>query len=98
MHIAQVSPNKIEDSLGLVIIVLGILIWRIWKASENLDTNDTGPKPLQFIARILMESGILYLAIGIAHLASWFGHSRFNIVLLGIMVSLSQDMAPRGKY
>jgi hypothetical protein len=35
-----------------------------------------------------MESGILYLAISIAHFIGWFGHSNFAIYMLGTMVSL----------
>lgn len=45
-------------------------------------------KQLQFLVRILMESGILYLLVGLAHFFVWFGRNGFAVALLGTIVSL----------
>lgn len=59
-----------------------MLIWRIWKASKKGE-NGTLARQLQFLVRILMESGILYLSVSLAHLFVWFGQNGFAIRLLG---------------
>lgn len=64
----------------------GILIWRIWSASKKGE-NSPAAKQLQFIVRILMESGVLYLTISLAHFLAWFGHDDFAIHILGSIVS-----------
>lgn len=39
-----------------------------------------------------MESGVLYLAITIAHFVAYFGHSSFALHMNGGLVSLEQDV------
>ncbi len=67
-------------------LVTGLLIWRIRRVSNKGDVPFV--KKLQFLIRVLMESGILYLSVGLAHLFAWFGTSSFAVSLLGTMVSL----------
>jgi hypothetical protein len=65
------------------------LIWKIWKTTKKSE-NNIGGNQLQFIARVLMESGFLYLAISIAHFIGWFSRDDFAINILGAMVSFSE--------
>jgi hypothetical protein len=67
--------------------VSGALIRPIWKASKAGE-NSTVSKQLQFLVRILLESGALYLTISLAHFVVWFGQSYFAVLLLGTMVSI----------
>jgi len=69
----------------------GLLIWRIWKVTRKGDSTFT--KRLQFLIRILMESGILYLSVGLGHLFAWFGRNSFAISLLGTMNSATIPIA-----
>ncbi|KAF9450260.1 hypothetical protein P691DRAFT_774065 [Macrolepiota fuliginosa MF-IS2] len=62
----------------------GLLIWRIRRASKEGE-NPTGTKQLQYLIRIFMESGVLYLAISIAHFFVWFGQDNFAIHMIGGM-------------
>ncbi|KAF9449516.1 hypothetical protein P691DRAFT_667356 [Macrolepiota fuliginosa MF-IS2] len=65
----------------------GLLIRRIKQASgrsymtgESLNVVST---QFQFLIRILLESGVLYPAISIAHLSVWFGQNDFAVYLVG---------------
>ncbi|KAF9447168.1 hypothetical protein P691DRAFT_793765 [Macrolepiota fuliginosa MF-IS2] len=60
----------------------GLLIRRIRKASGEGE-NPTMAKQLRHLLRILMESGILYLAVSIAHFFVWFGQDNFAIHVVG---------------
>ncbi|KAF9450259.1 hypothetical protein P691DRAFT_847670 [Macrolepiota fuliginosa MF-IS2] len=62
----------------------GLLIWRIRRVTKE-GKSITGTKHLQYLIRILMESGILYLAISIAHFFVWFGQDNFAINMIGGM-------------
>jgi len=72
------------STIALNAYCTGILIWRIWGASKTGD-NSSASKRLRFLVRILMESGILYLIISLAHFFVWFGHDNFVIFLLAGM-------------
>ncbi|KAF9441310.1 hypothetical protein P691DRAFT_766441 [Macrolepiota fuliginosa MF-IS2] len=45
-------------------------------------------KQFRHLLRILVESGILYLAISIAHFFVWFGQNNFAIQTIGGMNSM----------
>ncbi len=45
-------------------------------------------KKLQFLIRVLMESGVLYFVVGFAHLVVWFGRDSFAVTFLGTIVSI----------
>lgn len=64
-----------------------MLILRIWKASTKGERGSL-TRQLQLLIRILMESGILYLSVSLAHLLVWFGQNGFAIRLLGTIVSV----------
>ncbi|KAF7783906.1 hypothetical protein Agabi119p4_71 [Agaricus bisporus var. burnettii] len=62
----------------------GHLIWRIRRVLK-LDTNSSGARQLQMLTRILMESGILYLSISIAHFVAYFCYDTFAIHMIGTL-------------
>ncbi|KAF9447156.1 hypothetical protein P691DRAFT_761000 [Macrolepiota fuliginosa MF-IS2] len=65
----------------------GLLIWRIRQASKKGESV-TVARQLQYLLRILMESGILYLAISIAHFSAWFAQDNFAIHVIGGLNSI----------
>lgn len=69
-----------------IYFVSGLLIWRIRRVLK-LDTNSSGARQLQMLTRILMESGILYLSISIAHFVAYFCYDTFAIHMIGTLVS-----------
>lgn len=71
---------------SFLLYLKGLLIWKIWQATKT-GNNGGSTKQLQFLIRILMESGILYLLIGLAHFFAWFGRDGFGVALLGTIVS-----------
>lgn len=75
----------------------GIVIWKIWATSKE-GGNNTASKQLQFLVRILMESGILYLSISLAHFFVWFGHVPFAIHMLGAIVGLHRPRSSRSEF
>ncbi|KAF9442832.1 hypothetical protein P691DRAFT_764843 [Macrolepiota fuliginosa MF-IS2] len=70
----------------------GLLIWRIRQASKKGE-NVTVVKQLRHLLRILMESGVLYLAISIAHFFVWFGQDNFAIHVIGGLNSIVMTIA-----
>jgi hypothetical protein len=77
------QENTIDDEAA------GLLVWRIWKTLKSGDAqNSSVTNRLQFLNRILMESGVLYLSISIAHFFVYFGHDNFAIHMIAMIVSL----------
>lgn len=70
----------------------GLLIWRIWKSLKH-DESSSAARQLQIIIRILMESGVLYLSISIAHFAAYFGHDNFAVHMIGTLVKSSLSIS-----
>jgi len=62
----------------------GLLIWQISSVSKRSE-DKSATRHLQFVIRILMESGVLYLSISLAHFLVWFGSSTYAIFILGTM-------------
>ncbi|KAF7783903.1 hypothetical protein Agabi119p4_68 [Agaricus bisporus var. burnettii] len=65
----------------------GLLIWRIKTALKGDETSNAA-RQLQVLIRILMESGILYLSISIAHFVAYFGHDTFAVHMIGTLHTL----------
>ncbi|EKM84326.1 hypothetical protein AGABI1DRAFT_124647 [Agaricus bisporus var. burnettii JB137-S8] len=96
----QVGPGIVFLPFLASTIVLnayctGLLIWRIWKNVKRVG-NSTSSRQLQILIRILMESGVLYLAITIAHFVAYFGHSSFALHMNGglhtIVIGIAYDL------
>ncbi|KAF7770717.1 hypothetical protein Agabi119p4_6691 [Agaricus bisporus var. burnettii] len=74
----------LASTIALSAYCTGLLIRRLWiflKDSENSSTT----RQIQFLIRVLMESGVLYLAISIAHFFVYFGHDNFAIHMVGLL-------------
>ncbi|KAJ3560055.1 hypothetical protein NP233_g11083 [Leucocoprinus birnbaumii] len=70
------------STITMNVFCTGILVRQVWKALRATHFN-TSSRPLQFMLRILAESGILYLPISLAHLVVWFGENNFAIQMIG---------------
>jgi hypothetical protein len=86
---AYCTGEFVEMTRTVVTVLLfnsGLLVWRIWKNVKGVGGGNSSRR-LQTLIRILMESGVLYLAMSIAHFIAYFGHSGFAIHMNGGMVS-----------
>jgi hypothetical protein len=79
------------------LFVLGLLVWRVWKTLQHRDSESSNAPPgrLQFLIRILMESGVFFLSISIAHFLVYFGHDNFAIHMIGPLVRLCNIISRR---
>ncbi len=68
-----------------------MIVWKIWTASKKGEDGSL-TRQLQLLVRILMESGVLYLSVSLAHLLVWFGKNGFAIRMLGTIVSIQNTI------
>lgn len=63
-----------------------MIVWRIYRVAKNSE-GSTSVHQLEFVMRILIESGFLYLAVSIAHFISWWTPDAYAISIIAGIVS-----------
>ncbi|TFK33879.1 hypothetical protein BDQ12DRAFT_727404 [Crucibulum laeve] len=72
------------STVALNLYTTSMIVYRIWTAAhESIGTDSL--REFKFIIRVITESGVLYLAIIIAHFVVWFTPNAFAIVMVSNM-------------
>ncbi|XP_006453894.1 hypothetical protein AGABI2DRAFT_175644 [Agaricus bisporus var. bisporus H97] len=70
----------------------GLIIWRVRKSLKFVGKSASA-RQLQILIRILMESGVLYLVMSIAHFIAYFGHDNFPVRMNGTLHTVVTGIA-----
>jgi len=60
-----------------------VIVYTLWKTARVQSKLSTSTRELRFIMRVIVESGVIYLAITIPHFIVWWTSSSIAIVILG---------------
>lgn len=63
-----------------------MIVRRVYKVAKE-SKGSTSVHQLQFVMRVLIESGFLYLAVALAHFISWWTPNSYAIEVISAIVS-----------
>ncbi|TFK33659.1 hypothetical protein BDQ12DRAFT_670086 [Crucibulum laeve] len=69
------------STVALNLYTTSMIVYRIWTAAHK-NTGTDSLREFKSIIRVVIESGVLYLAIIIAHFVVWFTPNAFAIVMV----------------
>lgn len=69
------------------------MIRRLWKSRESESEFSTTRRQIEFLIRVFMESGILYLSTSIAHFGIWLSYDNYAIHVISSIVRPSEALS-----
>uniref|UniRef100_A0A8H7XMG4 Uncharacterized protein n=1 Tax=Psilocybe cubensis TaxID=181762 RepID=A0A8H7XMG4_PSICU len=86
----QVGPGTILTPFWASTIILNsyatfMIVRKISSVSKRTDATSTSDSALSFAMRVLIESGVIYLATAIAHFVVWWTPNAFAIAIISDM-------------